>query len=107
MAAFKIRVRQARGFLGRARGWLGLAEAPDQEALWLKPCSAVHTFGMRFELDLVFLDRKQRVLSTRHQVRPFRACWHPGACSTVELPAGFLQKYPVAVGDTAILESFP
>jgi uncharacterized protein len=46
----------------RMRGLLGRSSLDRDKAMWISPCSCVHTFGMRFNLDLVFLDKSQMVL---------------------------------------------
>ena len=74
-----------------ARSWrarlLGLALlrglAPDC-ALLIPGCSCVHTFGMRFALDITFLDGKGRELSRRREVPPRRLVRHRGAAAVVE-----------------------
>src|SRR5580658_6350501 len=45
----------------RMKGLLGRDGLAPGEGLWIKPCEAVHTFGMRFAIDLVYLDRKKRI----------------------------------------------
>jgi hypothetical protein len=54
--------------------------------LLIPRCSSVHTFGMRFELDLFFLDRKGRVIGVRRRVPPRRLVWWPGADAVLEIP---------------------
>ena len=51
----------ADGFFARLVGWMGRERLPQDQALWLVPCRAVHTLGMRCALDLVFLDRQGRI----------------------------------------------
>ena len=72
----------------RRRGLLGRNELPHGAGLWISPCESVHTIGMRFPIDLVYLDRENRVRKIRHHVRPWRisACF--SAHSVIELPAG-------------------
>jgi len=68
---------------------LGLAHLDRQRAgpgLLLRRCSCVHTFGMRFALDLVFLDRDGRPRSFRRAVPPRRIAWDRGASAVLELP---------------------
>jgi uncharacterized protein len=55
--------------------------------LLIPRCSSVHTFGMRFELDLYFLDREGRVIAVRRRVPPRRIAWKRGACAVLELPS--------------------
>jgi uncharacterized protein len=66
-------------FLGRERAGAGLL---------IPRCSSVHTFGMRFPLDLFFLDERGAVLSVHRNVRPRRLARHRHAAAVLELPAG-------------------
>jgi uncharacterized membrane protein (UPF0127 family) len=74
---------------GRSR-LLGLALL-DREAagagLLIPGCRSVHTFGMRFKLDVRFLDHRGAVISIRSGVRPWRVVSEPEAASVLELPA--------------------
>jgi uncharacterized protein len=70
---------------------LGLAWLEEREAgpgLLIPGCSSVHTFGMRFALDLVFLDRAGRPLGVRRSVPPRRVVWWREAAAVLEVPAG-------------------
>ncbi|MBU6269782.1 MAG: DUF192 domain-containing protein [Betaproteobacteria bacterium] len=78
----------ARNFRARLLGWLGRARPSPGEALWLHPCRAVHTLGMRFPIDLLFLDARGRVLRVVHRLPPGRIRYHWSARSVVELPPG-------------------
>lgn len=73
---------------GRSR-LLGLALLPRSGAgpgLLIPRCSSVHTFGMRFTLEVVFLDSGGSVL-TRRRTPPWRLARHRGAAAVLELPA--------------------
>jgi len=77
--------------MSRRARLLGLALLPRRGAgpgLLLPGCRGVHTFGMRFALDLVFLDRNLRAVSLRRAVPPGRFAFERGAQSVLELPAG-------------------
>jgi uncharacterized protein len=65
--------------------WLDAGEAGS--GLLIPRCCSVHTFGMRFALDLVFLDRRGRPLTVRRSVPPRRFVRHRGAAAVLELPA--------------------
>jgi uncharacterized protein len=70
---------------------LGLARLDREEAgggLLIPRCASVHTFGMRFALDLVFLDRDGQPRSVRRGVPPGRIAVQRGAAAVLELPAG-------------------
>src|ERR1700751_2744097 len=69
----------------RRRGLLGRKQLDSGEGLWIVPCEAVHTFGMRFAVDLVYLDKKHRVVKTRSQVLPGRISVCLTAHSVIEL----------------------
>jgi len=73
---------------------LGLSYLDRAEAgpgLLIPRCSSVHTFGMRFPLDLFFFDRDGAVLETRRSVPPFRIASCRGAASVLELPSQSLE----------------
>lgn len=59
----------------RARGLLGRAGLAPGHALWLAPCRSIHTVGMRFAIDVVFLDRESRVVVVASALGPFRLAW--------------------------------
>ena len=76
--------------LSRRSRLLGLALLDRRGAgagLLLPGCRSVHTFGMRFPLDLVFLDRNLRAVSWRRAVPPGRVAFERGAQAVLELPA--------------------
>lgn len=73
--------------------------ADGSEALMLRPCGSVHTFGMRYSLDVVFLSTDERVLKVCENVRPWRVRVVPGAHSTLELKSGAASLLGIEVGD--------
>ena len=77
--------------LSRRARLLGLALLDRRAAgagLLLPGCRSVHTFGMRFPLDLVFLDFELRQISLRRAVPPGRIAFERRAQAVLELPAG-------------------
>ena len=89
----------------RMIGLLRHAGLPRGEGLVLRPCSSVHTWFMRFAIDVVFLDRGSTVLRTVDTLRPFGLAWGGWkAAMAIELPAGTLREAGVAVGDQLRLE---
>jgi uncharacterized protein len=71
----------------RLLGLAGLDREAAGEGLLLPRCASVHTFGMRFELDLFFLDAAGEVLSARRGVPPRRVVWHRRAEAVLEIPS--------------------
>ena len=89
----------------RNKGLLGRDGLSSGEGLWIVPCEAVHTFGMRFPIDLVYIDRKKVVRKVRSNVRPWRLSGCLSAHSIIELPAGTVQATQTHPGD--VLEFSP
>ena len=86
-------------FCTRMRGLLGRKSLKPGQGLLIRPTWSIHTWFMRFAIDVVFLDRELRVLKIKQQLRPWRAAarWH--AHSALELPAGECARLRLQVGD--------
>jgi uncharacterized protein len=74
------------------------------EGLWIVPCESVHTFFMKFPIDLVYLDRKKRVRKVRHAVPPWRLSVCLRAHSVLELPAGTVRRTGTQAGDEIVID---
>jgi uncharacterized membrane protein (UPF0127 family) len=83
----------------RRKGLLGRDSLPAGEGLWIVPCESVHTFGMRFPIDLVYLDRNKKVKKIRNGVPPWRLSACLSAHSVVELASGTVQMTQTKPGD--------
>ena len=84
----------------RRIGLLQHARLEPGDGLWIYPTQAIHTFGMRFPIDVAFLDSLMRVKRVYHGLAPYRLTalvW--GARSVLELPSGSLASTGTAVGD--------
>ncbi|HMI80420.1 MAG TPA: DUF192 domain-containing protein, partial [Solirubrobacterales bacterium] len=77
----------ATDFRTRLRGLAWRDREDAGPGLLIPRCASVHTFGMRFALDLYFLDAEGRVLSVRRRVPPRRVVWQRGAAAVLEIPA--------------------
>jgi uncharacterized membrane protein (UPF0127 family) len=66
---------------------------PNQ-GLWLAPCNAIHSFGLAYTIDVVFLDSRQRVIRRVDHLAPNRIALCLAARSAVELPAGYCARHP-------------
>jgi uncharacterized membrane protein (UPF0127 family) len=89
----------------RNKGLLGRTSLEPGGGLWIVPCESVHTFFMRFPIDLVYLDRRNRVRKVRSAVGPWRLSACLSAHSILELPAGVIQSTQTQKGD--LLEFSP
>lgn len=77
-------MREANTLRARGLGLAFMAPPPAEEALWIPRCRAIHTFGMRFSLDLVWLDGGGHVVRFDHAVKPGRISRCPEAESVIE-----------------------
>lgn len=94
------RAHVAASWLQRLRGLLFYQPLSDTEGLWITPCRSIHTLGMRYALDVVFVDREKRVRALRSNVRPARLCNGPRMrLDTLELPVGRIAQMELRVGD--------
>jgi len=91
----------------RRKGLLGRDGLSPGEGLWIAPCESVHTFFMRFPIDLVYLDRRRRIRKVHHAVGPWRisACFT--ASSILELPAGTIRQTRTEPGDVVQITPSP
>jgi uncharacterized membrane protein (UPF0127 family) len=77
----------ATSFHSRLLGLAGLTREQVGAGLLIPRCASVHTFAMRFALDLVFLDGDDRELAIYLAVPPRRLVWKRGAAAVLEIPA--------------------
>ena len=96
-----LRLAVASRFTARLRGLAGLAAIGADEGLELPRCRSVHTVGMRFALDLVWLGADGAVLRVDQGVAPLRMRSCRGAASVVEVAAGRGDAFADALGRTA------
>jgi uncharacterized protein len=83
----------------RRKGLLGRTHLPVGEALWIVPCESVHTFFMRFSIDLIYLDRFMKVRKVRTHIPPWRISMCFMAHSVIELAAGSVLASQTSPGD--------
>jgi uncharacterized membrane protein (UPF0127 family) len=94
------RIGLANGWLARHRGMLARPAPRPGEGLLLTPCSSVHMYGMRFPLDVAFLDGKGAVVAIYPSLAPgSRTRWHRNAAHALELSAGALVESGTSIGD--------
>jgi uncharacterized protein len=88
----------------RRTGLLKHTRLEPGEGLWIVPCPSVHTFFMKFPIDLVYLDKKRKVRKVRHAVGPWRLSACLMADSVLELPAGTAARTGTVPGDELAIE---
>jgi uncharacterized membrane protein (UPF0127 family) len=98
-AVIANRVEAAFDSDSRRRGLLGRNEWEAGRALVIAPCAAVHTWGMRFPIDVLFVDRQGRVRKVVEALPARRMTASLGAFAAIELPAGTAASCGVRRGD--------
>ena len=88
-----LRIYVARGPRARMPGLALLGEPPEGSALLIPSCRSVHTFGMRFAIDLVFLDRRGRVLRISRGIPAWRVVRCRDAESVLETPMSEARRF--------------
>ena len=94
----------------RRTGLLEHTGLADGEGLWIVPCEAIHMFGMKFAIDVLFLDKKRKVLKVGAHMAASGLSRRMSASlmahSVLELPAGMAEKTRTEVGDQLELEKY-
>ena len=88
----------------RRRGLLGRYGMPERAAMIIAPSSAIHTFGMRFPIDALFVNRRGVVLKQVIGLKRWRAAARPGAFAVVEFCAHHSGVARSAPGDVLTIE---
>ena len=92
------RIRLAVSWWTRAVGLLATPSLHDPSGLWIEPCNSVHTMGMRYPIDLVFVRADGTVAKVVDNVVPWRLAGCRGARSTLELRAGLASELRLVPG---------
>jgi uncharacterized membrane protein (UPF0127 family) len=92
------RIRLAVTWWTRAVGLLATPALDDPSGLWIEPCNSVHTLGMRYPIDLVFVRADGTVAKVVDRLGPWRVAACRGARSTLELRAGLAAELGVVAG---------
>ncbi|MDD4601999.1 hypothetical protein SDC9_14761 [bioreactor metagenome] len=91
--------RMADSFFKRLRGLLGTKQLPMGEGLIIKPCSSVHTFGMAYHIDVLFIDKDNSIVKIAADLGPRQMAVCSGSAYVIELPAGTATQTNTVVGD--------
>ena len=90
----------------RKTGLLKHTKLDPGEGLWITPCEGVHTIGMKFPIDVLFLNKKRKVL----KIRPAMPKWRMSMClrahSVLELPSGMAAATETVRGDQLEFETY-
>jgi uncharacterized membrane protein (UPF0127 family) len=93
-------MKEARTLWPRLKGLLGTKEIAEDSGLWIHSCNSIHTFGMRYSIDCIFIDSKFCVRKLIKDVKPGYLIWPIwSARSVIEVKAGTCEKFNIQVGD--------
>ncbi len=99
-----LRIALADTLFTRLRGFLGRTRLARDEGLWMVPSRGIHTFGLRFATDVVYLDDACRVIHIVEDLAPFRiAPLKTKAQSVLELPSRAVMSSRTQVGDRLLI----
>lgn len=98
-AEIKFSARWAKTIFRRLIGLLATSSLKKNEGLLLSPCKSVHTMGMSYPLDLIFMDKQRIVVKCVQNLKPYRAASAKRAYYTLELPINTIEASGVGVGD--------
>jgi hypothetical protein len=98
-----VNVYIADTFWARMIGWMGKRE-PGKDGLLIMPCNSVHTFFMKFPIDVLFLNFKNQVIAKHEAVAPNKILWPiKDAKAVLELPIGTIARLSIKGGDFVTL----
>ncbi|WP_297388337.1 DUF192 domain-containing protein [Acidiferrobacter sp.] len=95
-------VKVADGPWSRGLGLVGRKIWAQDQALLLIPCRAIHTFGMRFGIDVVFVDRQGVITALYAHMAPWRWVREKNAYATLEWVAGAIHRHRLKVGEQLV-----
>ena len=96
-------VMVANTYLKRLRGLMFTKELPDQSALYIIPCNEIHTFNMKYSIDVLYLDRNNNILAIDEEITPGKIGKRvKNAVSVVELPSGKVKRVSVKIGQAVV-----
>jgi uncharacterized membrane protein (UPF0127 family) len=96
-----IHILRATGFWQRFRGLMWTNALPSEQALLIQHCNSVHTFFMRFPLDVVYLNKQMQIVKLQGNVPPWRMSWGGvDAHHTLEMAAGGIDRFKLHIGGT-------
>lgn len=95
----RLRVYLADTFVARARGLLLTACLPADHGLLILPCRSIHTMGMRYPIDALFVDDRARIVDVRANLAPWRSAFNRDSSAVLELASGAAAAFDLRLGD--------
>jgi len=93
-------------WIKRLFGLLLQRELSYEQSLWLRPCRSIHTIGMHYPIDVIFINRFSYVVRTVSCLPPFRLSRAPSSThSVIELRAGSIEQFGIHIGSKVVQDS--
>lgn len=92
------KVRKTTNFFDRMRGLLGTEKLRADEGLLITPCSSVHTFGMGYTIDVLFLDKQLTIVKMARSLRPWRMAASGASSMVLELANNSIDNLHFEIG---------
>ncbi|OAS16035.1 DUF192 domain-containing protein [Paenibacillus oryzisoli] len=93
-------VRVADKFATKLVGWIGKKTIHDGEALLIRPCNSIHTFFMKVKIDVLFLNKQNKIVSIKEKMKPYSISHVISeAYIVIECKSGTISKYNIEIGD--------
>lgn len=103
--ALATELELATSFAARSKGLLGRRGLKTDTGMLIDPCSSIHMWFMRFPIDVVFLDKKNRVVGLRRNIKPWGMAWSWRGAKTIELPVGVIASTRTQLGDIVAFQT--
>ncbi len=102
MKTINIKVRELNSLLEKTIGLIG---KKNPEPILLKTRFGIHTFGLKFPIDVLILDDKNKIINLKNNLKPNRIfIWNPKYKNVLELPNGFIKKNNLKTSDRVFID---
>ncbi|WP_231514898.1 DUF192 domain-containing protein [Oceanobacillus salinisoli] len=100
-----VNVKEAYSFFSRFKGLMLKKSMPENSGLHIMPCSSIHTFFMKFSIDILYLNQNNEIVGMEEGLDPGKIGKRiDNTKSVIELPAGTIKRTSVAVGQKIALQ---
>ena len=99
-----FKIEKANSFVRRLKGWMFKQQIEPSDALWIFPCNSIHTFFMKFPIDVIFFDKNGKVVKLCENISPRSVRLAFYANAVIELHAGVIAEIEAKIGDQILLK---
>lgn len=98
-------IKVAENFFTRSIGLLSKKSLSGNEGLIIKPCCSIHTFFMKFDIDVLFVNKQNKIIALYENVKPWRILpIHLRSYYVIELPSGSIMNKNIQKNDIVALK---